>query len=223
MTQAGGKLAKSLVEQIAEYANRTNKQFFIMYGQTEATARIACLAADKALSKPDSIGKPVEGGSLSLVGANGEQITETGKVGELVYRGMNIMLGYVSGVNELTSLPGMQSLLTGDYGYFDADGDFFIVGRLKRMIKLFGERCSLDELERHLAQKGFDVKCVGTDDQVGICLTGNDHVAVRKAAIELLRIPPKAVATLSVPHWPLLENGKIDYAALYKRVFDIQG
>ena len=94
MTQAGGKLTKELTNEIAEFAAIRNIRFFVMYGQTEATARMGYLSPQYALSKCGSMGVAIPGGQFSLVDDRGQLITEPDIVGELVYRGANVTLGY---------------------------------------------------------------------------------------------------------------------------------
>lgn len=94
MTQAGGKLSRGLHIEFAEYAQKSGKKFVVMYGQTEATARMAYLPADMALKKAGSIGIAVPGGRFELVGADGSVVTKEDTVGELVYYGANVTLGY---------------------------------------------------------------------------------------------------------------------------------
>ncbi|MCW8090338.1 AMP-binding protein [Alteromonas sp. ASW11-130] len=218
LTQAGGKLNKQLVLKLAGYAKNNNKQFYVMYGQTEATARIAYLSPKKLHVKPNSIGKAISGGELTLYDDKNAKISQPQKEGELVYRGPNIMLGYVDSAKELGKFFPQESLPTGDLGYFDEDGDFFITGRLKRMIKLFGERCSLDEIEARLNSAGFPVRCIGEDNLLAICTLSDSEKEIKQYAIKMLRTSPKAIITYRCEQWPLLENGKIDYTALQRQV-----
>ncbi|NMH59651.1 AMP-binding protein [Alteromonas ponticola] len=218
LTQAGGKLAEPLVVKLADYADHNNKQLFVMYGQTEATARMAYLPAHKVAAKPGSIGQALPDGQLAIINEDGEPIRSALEKGELVYQGPNVMLGYVNKHEGLASFSPSHTLHTGDIGYFDEEGDFFITGRLKRIIKLFGERCSLDEVEFALMQSGSDVRCVGKDDELVICCTSGQCDAIKQCAIQLLRVPPKSIKTYQIKEWPLLANGKTDYTALYDQL-----
>ncbi|MFQ8823505.1 MAG: AMP-binding protein [[Ruminococcus] lactaris] len=94
MTQAGGKLSVSLHREFAEYAAGHGKRFIVMYGQTEATARMGYLPAGEALNRCGSMGIAIPGGKFRLTGEDGREIKEAGTTGELVYEGKNVMLGY---------------------------------------------------------------------------------------------------------------------------------
>lgn len=96
MTVAGGRLAPERVRAWHDRLFASNKRLFVMYGQTEATARIAYLPPEQAARRPDSIGIPIPGGALSILGEDGEEITEPEAPGELVYRGPNVMMGYAA-------------------------------------------------------------------------------------------------------------------------------
>ena len=94
MTQAGGKLTMELHKKFAEYAAENKKKFFIMYGQCEATARMGYLPAENAIKKCGSMGIAIPGGKFHLVDINGDVIKKANVVGELVYEGANVTLGY---------------------------------------------------------------------------------------------------------------------------------
>lgn len=178
MTQAGGKLSPDLQEKFAHYAIENNKNFFVMYGQTEATARMSYICAQQSLEKPGSIGKAVPGGQFSLIDKNGEEITNPNQVGELVYIGDNVTLGYAESGEDL-SLGDQRNrkLMTADMAKCDDDGFYYIVGRKKRFLKIFGNRINLDETER-LIKAEFDnleCACTGIDDKMSIYIT-NDNL-----------------------------------------------
>lgn len=230
-TQAGGRLSPALVEQLADYASAQHKQFFVMYGQTEATARIAYLPGDRALHKPESIGRAIPNGHLFLQDEQGRKITEHGLSGELVYQGPNIMLGYVSSRTDLGTFKGPKHLLTGDIAYQDEDGDFFITGRLKRFIKLFGQRISLDEVELLLAELDLETYCCGDDNGLIVAVSANSTTTA--AEQDLLDDDKNPLITLLSTHLhlhhsliqclvldtlPLTVNGKKDYQEVVRLV-----
>lgn len=130
MTQAGGKLLPELHKKFAEYAEQTGKKFVVMYGQTEATARMSYLPPEKCLEKVGSMGVAIPGGRFFLINENGEIITEAERVGELVYEGDNVTLGYAVRGEDLAKGDERHGRLeTGDMAKFDKDGYFYIVGR----------------------------------------------------------------------------------------------
>ncbi|MDC8830464.1 AMP-binding protein [Alteromonas gilva] len=219
-TQAGGRLKPALVEAFAHYAAEHNKQFFVMYGQTEATARMAYLAPHKAAAKPAAIGQAIAGGEFKIVASN----QSTPGQGELFYRGDNVMLGYVSTVSELAGFTPPEWLATGDIASCDADGDYTLIGRLKRMIKLAGERVCLDVMEQLFTAVLCDYRlmlpaCViGRDDHI-ICLYSGDiapdlHQSVLEAIAKRMQIPRRNITLRSDVTLPYTTNGKLDYAGL---------
>ena len=126
ITQAGGRMAPERVEQWLRRAERWGAKFYVMYGQTEATARMAYLPPEIARRRPSAIGRPIPGGCLELRPVDGLP----DDVGELVYRGPNVMLGYATNDADLALGATLTELRTGDIGRFHADdGVFEIVGR----------------------------------------------------------------------------------------------
>ncbi|UAA39502.1 AMP-binding protein [Paraneptunicella aestuarii] len=220
-TQAGGKLQAKRVKVLNDYAQAHHKKFFVMYGQTEATARMAYVEPDVLANKPETIGKAIPGGRLTLVNEQGDEISEPNKQGELVYRGDNVMLGYVESEADLKQITPLQQLHTGDLAYFDEDGDFFIVGRLKRFIKVFGLRISLDEVEQMLRKAGIDCYVVGEDNQIQLAVTHTalddnklDEKALIKQVSTQLHIHHSTVKVKAVEELPVTANGKADYQAV---------
>lgn len=219
LTQAGGRLAPGIVEQYASYCEKTGRRFYVMYGQTEATARISRLLPEKAYRKPTSIGGPIPGGAMMLRDDNGRTIDTPGQEGELVYSGPNVMMGYAHGREDLHRGDELNgTLYTGDVARFDEEGDFYIVGRMKRFVKLFGRRFSLDETESYLQTMGIKAACGGTDDHLAIAIEGvcdteklRDHLSSR------FRVNRTAIYIETLPELPRNPNGKIDYGTLFMR------
>jgi acyl-CoA synthetase (AMP-forming)/AMP-acid ligase II len=167
LTQAGGKLSTALCREFAEYGQTTGKHFIVMYGQTEATARMSYLPPEQAISKAGSIGIAIPGGKFDLVDNKRQLIENSGQSGELVYQGTNVSLGYAESVDDLAKGDENKGILyTGDLAQRDDDGYYYIVGRKKRFIKLFGNRVNLDETESVLKSLYGDCACVGTDDKM---------------------------------------------------------
>ena len=184
MTQAGGKLSPELHEKFAEYAAEHHVNCVVMYGASEATARMGYLPPEMAVEKKGSMGIVIPGGRFELLDADGQVIEGTDEVGELVYYGDNVTLGYAEKGGDLAlGDENHGRLATGDMAKRDADGYYYIVGRKKRFVKLLGRRLNLDELERNLkAELGtIDVACAGKDDLLKVCLTNE---ALKEAATE---------------------------------------
>lgn len=190
MTQAGGKLSPELHREFAEYAMEKSKQFIVMYGQCEATARMAYLPADKSLEKYGSMGIAIPGGKLKLIGVEGKEITEADVVGELVYYGPNVTLGYAECEEDLEKGDERDGRLeTGDMAKRDQEGYYYIVGRKKRFLKIYGNRVNLDELERmlkaHMISQDCECACSGIDDHLYAFITIDDE-KVRKSVKHFL-------------------------------------
>lgn len=218
-TQAGGRLAENKVRNLAEYAQVTSKQFFVMYGQTEATARMSYLEPDLVLMHPESIGKAIPKGKFELLDSAGKQITKPGEVGEISYVGPNVMLGYVNSKEELVHFHGDGSLATGDLGYFDEQGLHYIVGRKKRMIKLFGNRLNLDEVEQYFNRQGIEAASTGNDQKLVVAFINElDISSLKKKLSQYLNIHSSVIIAVSLSEFPLTANGKKDYAAILSQV-----
>ena len=214
--QAGGRLAPPLVTHFAELMRARGGEFFVMYGQTEAAPRIACLPPDMLPEKLGSAGVVLPGGHL--VAMENEVVLAPGEVGEIVYSGPNVMMGYAQNRADL-ALGDLQgdTLRTGDLGYVDRDGFLFLTGRSKRIAKLAGSRVSLDEVEEMVADLGH-VAAVDAGD-AGICVfttTADPEVVsdARRYLARRLHVAVKLVSVEQVEVLPLLANGKVDYNGL---------
>ncbi|TCI25969.1 AMP-dependent synthetase [Exiguobacterium sp. SH5S13] len=216
LTQAGGKLKPALATKFAEVCERKGIQFFMMYGQTEATARMSYLPPDRNREKAGSIGIAIPGGELTLRNETGETITSPHVVGELIYRGANVSFGYANALSDLTSGDENEGVLhTGDLAYVDEDGYFFIVGRIKRMIKMHGNRISLDEVEDLLQANGHECICTGADDELYVYTLRDDALGVKQVIKDTMHT--RGVTILRIDSIPRNESGKILYSALPKR------
>lgn len=216
LTVAGGRLAPDLVRTYAGHMAARGGRFFAMYGQTEATARIAYLPPDVATTAPDSIGRAIPGGALSLVDGHGDPVTATGVEGELVFRGPNVMMGYADSRADLARDPGPAELRTGDLAVRDPDGLFRITGRLRRMSKISGRRIGHAALEAALAADGLSAIVTGDDTRLlaTVVAPPGRAAAIRTrlataAALPELRVEVRAVAAL-----PRLASGKPDLEAV---------
>ncbi|MFI5141963.1 MAG: AMP-binding protein, partial [Bacteroidia bacterium] len=178
LTQAGGRLHDDVNKAISEYAINTSKQFFVMYGQTEATARMSYLPPHYSISKLGSMGVAIPCGELSLIDDKGHMIDEPNIVGELVYKGKNVSMGYaISGEDLKNGDENNGVLFTGDLAKKDEDNFYYIVGRKTRFIKIYGNRVSLDETENLLAKTISDCACTGQDDNMIIYITDKTRLA----------------------------------------------
>lgn len=216
LTQAGGKLDPALVGEFAATAREKGIRFYVMYGAAEATARMSYLPAGRAMEKPSSIGIPIPGGELWLEDEAGRRIEQPGVVGELVYRGANVTLGYATRREDLALGDERGGVLrTGDLASRDEEGFFFVVGRRSRFLKIFGNRVNLEEVEQLVRQEGIDCACTGEDDRLRIYIAGEAH---RDRVVGFLQertgLHHSAFRVVVLDAIPRNEAGKISYAAL---------
>ena len=212
VTQAGGRLAPDRVAQYAELADRAGWDFFVMYGQTEATARMAYLPPKLAGLYPDAIGVPIPGGSFEL-----EPVPECSdpETGELVYAGRNVMLGYAESSADLALGRTLDTLRTGDLARRGANGLYSVVGRRRRFIKVLGLRIDLPQAEAVFDSHGMSVVCVGNDDELIVAHdNGHKPEALRGLAVRTFGLPASAVRVCRLPELPRLATGKPDYSAV---------
>ncbi len=220
MTQAGGKLAPELHREFAAYALEHGKRFVVMYGQTEATARMAYLPSEKSLEKYGSMGIAIPGGKLWLKGVDGNEIAEPDVVGELVYEGTNVTLGYAECREDLAKGDERGGVLeTGVMAFMDEEGYFYIAGRKKRFLKIFGNRVNLDEMERMLKAEfqELDCACAGVDDRLYIFVTDLARVtagSIKQFFTRKTGLNPAAFAIKAVDEIPKNEAGKVQYRKL---------
>lgn len=217
MTQAGGKLTPELHEKFAKYAEENGKKFVVMYGQCEATARMGYLPADKAVEKKGSMGIAIPGGKFQLIDADGKEIIKPYVTGELVYQGRNVTLGYAERGDELSKGDERQGILhTGDMAQFDEDGYYYIVGRKKRFLKIYGNRVNLDEIERLIKGRfAIEAASAGIDDHLYLFIVDEQMAEdVRKYAIEKTRLNPAAFHLKVISEIPKNDSGKIQYKEL---------
>ncbi|MCH4827259.1 AMP-binding protein [Planococcus halocryophilus] len=213
LTQAGGKLSPELFAKFADVCSQKGIQFFTMYGQTEATARMSYLPAEKNLVKAGSIGIAIPGGELMLQDDTGNNISTPHEIGELIYKGPNVSLGYAESLVDLSKQDDNNgSLHTGDLAYFDEDGYFYITGRIKRIIKVAGSRISLDEVEELLTEHGHDCVCAGTDDQMIVYTLKENQLQIKKIIKEKLNL--RGVKIIRIEEFPRNPFGKILYSEL---------
>lgn len=218
MTQAGGKLSPELHKKFAEYAVHNNKKFIVMYGACEATARMGYLPAEKSLEKYGSCGIAIPRGRFYLIDENGSRIDTPETTGELVYEGENVTMGYAECGEDLIKGDERHGILeTGDMAKFDMDGFYFIVGRKKRFLKIFGNRVNLDEVDRLIKTKFDFMECAstGVDDHMYIFIT-DPLIAddVRKYISEKTKLNASAFQVIVIDEIPKNDAGKTLYKEL---------
>lgn len=208
-TQAGGRMDDRLIKYVVDHTKKNGYRFFVMYGQTEACARISYVPPEYLEKKIGSIGVAIPGGSLSLNSENNE----------INYEGPNVMMGYAENRCDLAlgdSLKG--KLATGDIGRVDADGFFYVLGRMKRFIKIGGNRIGLDKVEEDLeARFKVIVSVSGNDDCMVVWIEGFESSLIDSAR-DYIRTMYGVHHTMTriklVDNLPLLPSGKKDYSGL---------
>jgi len=207
LTQAGGRLEEAYIRQMHELALARGWKFFVMYGQTEATARISYVPFEQLGTKIGSVGVAIPNGALWVDDASEE----------LVYQGPNVMQGYAECRTDLARGDELQGVLrTGDLGRRDEDGYFYITGRLKRFLKIFGKRFNLDDAEKILARRcEAPVACFGRDDLLMAAVEeGANSSRIHATICETFALPRPAVKVVVMPNMPRTPNGKLDYRRL---------
>ena len=208
VTQAGGRMEPDRVRRWATLGRERGWDLFVMYGQCEATARMAYLPPHLAVDHPATVGVPVPGGEISL------------DDGEVVFRGPNVMLGYAHKPADLAVGRTVEVLRTGDLGRLTPDGLLQVVGRRSRFVKVLGHRVALDTLEQRLRAEGHDVRCAGRDGRVVVSgravRSAPARETLRRAAVAACGAPPHALRVVQVDEHPTLSSGKPDYPAILR-------
>ena len=219
MIQAGGKLSKKLQKEFGQYAAATGKRFVVMYGQTEATARMSYLPPADCLRKIGSIGVAIPGGSFRILDDDHAELTEPNAIGELCYDGPNVSLGYAHGADDLQLGDERHGrLLTGDLAYCDEAGFYYIAGRKKRFVKIMGKRVNMDEVEQ-LFKNAFadrDFACTGGDDDLLVFTTApeTDCSDLEDFLVAKAGLHPSCFTIRSVAAIPKNSSGKTQYTDL---------
>ena len=212
-TQAGGALNKDLIKYFIDCAELNKSKFIIMYGQTEATARMTYLPYNAIKKKIGSIGIPIPGGEIELKNI---KISKNNKKGEIIYKGKNVSMGYANSYSDLKKKnENNQILSTGDLAEKDKDGYLFIIGRKSREIKLHGHRINLNELEAMLASKGYRCICHYFDNIVTIFHTNKSYdKKILKNLSLISKININSLRLKLLKEFPYNNNGKIAYNKL---------
>jgi long-chain acyl-CoA synthetase len=214
MTQAGGGLRRDLIQSFYERSRSAGCRLFVMYGQTEATARISYVPFEQLGEKIGSIGIPVPNGHLSLLPV------EDSDMQELVYRGPNVMMGYAETAGDLAAGDELEGTLrTGDLAAADNDGFFFLTGRLKRFAKLFGRRISLEDVEREVETRyAIRTAVLDREGQLLVYAAAKDEVidpaGIAHFLAQRLSVPPKYIKVDRIAEIPMTASGKKDYKTL---------
>ncbi|MDC3204466.1 AMP-binding protein, partial [Pelagibacteraceae bacterium] len=214
LVQAGGRLTPDKIKIFEKIAKEKKSKLFIMYGQTEATARISYVPPEKLKDKSSSIGIAIPDGKLYL-----KLKTEDSEEGELIYEGPNVMLGYANSIKDLALGDQMGGRLpTGDLATKDEDGYFYLTGRMKRFLKLYGLRFNLDEAESLLNKElNCPTICFGNDECLQIRIASHHANYVEKATEIISKsygIHHTKLHVKLIEEVPRTSSGKIKYSDL---------
>lgn len=163
MTVAGGKLSINDEKYLLKYADEYNKKLIVMYGQTEAAVRISYRPYENMSRKMGSIGIAIPGGSMWLEKQNGDIVITPYDNGEIIYKGENVSMGYAHDYSDLIKGNTNRGVLhTGDIGYIDEDGYFYILDSCDSGINVNDQHMDLRDMEKMLKERYPDVeiKCM---------------------------------------------------------------
>ncbi|HEX5087797.1 MAG TPA: AMP-binding protein [Nocardioides sp.] len=215
LTQAGGRMPPDRVRDYAGLCRERGIDLFVMYGQTEATARMAYLPPELAFDHPDTVGIPVPGGSFRIAPVRGAPPG----CGELVYSGPNVMMGYAESLADLARGPEVGDLHTGDLARMTAAGLVQVMGRLDRQAKVLGHRVDLDRVEAALGDAGVEARLVARPDRLWAFTTrARARARVRDLVEAAAGLRGAAVRVEVVDELPVAASGKPDEAALRAHV-----
>lgn len=203
LTQAGGAMAPAMVTRMRDFITGRGGRLFVMYGQTEACARMAVLP-------PHDLPRCLGAAGLAL--PEGRFWVEEGRIH---YSGPNVMMGYGQCRADLALGDQMGGQLdTGDLGRLDPDGMLWITGRVKRLAKLGGLRINLDEVETLAA--AFGPAAVSDGGEVLVVTLAGDlpDTGQRRDFAQGFGLHSSQIRWRAVEALPLTANGKIDYGAL---------
>lgn len=209
-TQAGGHLSITLQRNFWEYCTKTNKRFYVMYGQTEATARISVLQMEDFWNKIGSVGRVISGGTVHIDKSIDDILNE----GEIVYAGRNVCLGYCDELNDLARGDDNNGILyTKDIGYIDKDGYIYITGRKADFVKLYGRRISLYNIERMLETE-YGIKAIVSfvENQITIVLESKykqEIPNIEKKLYRQLHLASRDIVIRTVKQFKRTYNGKM--------------
>jgi acyl-CoA synthetase (AMP-forming)/AMP-acid ligase II len=219
LLQAGGRLATQSIAELR--AAVPTAKVYVMYGQTEATARISCLDPDLWEKKQGSVGRPLDNLTVRIVDDAGRDVA-AGAVGEILVSGPSICAGYLNDPEETRRVFTGGGLMTGDLGRLDEDGDLWIEGRRKAFLKVRGMRLSLAEVEEKVAAIPGVYECAATGvdhpeagQALVLFVVANAGAALEEAEIRR-RLPAHWTldSVRMVAELPKTASGKIAVAAL---------
>ena len=218
LTHAGGKLEKDKLKEIIKFCKKNNLKFFSMYGQTEASPRISYLKPEFSQKKIGSIGKGIPGSKMYIINNTGKKILKPFVEGEIICEGKNVFMGYSKDYNDLKNANEENyKLKTGDLGYFDKNGFFYITSRISRIAKIFGNRVDLGALESLMSQKSYKVACLSDNKIVFIFIEKKyNKTNLINTISKITNLSINSFELIKLKYLPRTANNKISYSELKK-------
>jgi acyl-CoA synthetase (AMP-forming)/AMP-acid ligase II len=212
VTQAGGGMSPALTRALIDAL--PGKRVHVMYGATEASARLAHLPPDELAGAIGSIGRAIPGVELVVRRDDGTPC-DVDEVGELFARGDNLMTGYWNDPDETARVLGPHGYATGDLARRDAAGRLWLVGRKKDLLKVGGHRVAAKEIEDAIAEHPAvqEVAVIGVPDELlgdrlsafvvlreGQTLDARSLGAFLKHRVASYKIPESVEVRADLPH-----------------------
>jgi len=218
--QAGGKMPTPLEEKIRTLVADTGKDFFVMYGQAEATTRMSALPARAFLEIRGSAGAAMYGGKFTITGPDKEERPAYSE-GEIVYEGPNVTLGYAETAEDLQKPDSFNGILrTGDVGFLDERGFIYITGRLKRFAKINGQSVNLAYIEALLTTElAAEFTCVELNNKIYAATTSAIEEDRFEAVLsELTVLGSRDFELYRLEALPQTATGKVDHIKLLEEI-----
>jgi len=218
LTHAGGKLEKNKLKEIIKFCKKNNLKFFSMYGQTEAAPRISYLKPEFSEKKIGSIGKGMPGNKIYIINNNGKKILKPFTEGEIIYEGKNVFMGYSKNYGDLKNANEENyKLKTGDLGFYDKDGFFYITSRINKIAKIFGNRVDIGALENLMSQKGYKVACLSDNKKIFIFIEKKyNKKNLINTISKITNLNIRSFELIKLKYLPRTLNNKISYNELKK-------
>ena len=216
LTQAGGGMKTDQIKKLLEIADGNDATLWLMYGQTEATARMSVFNQSQNRSNIGSIGKPIRGGRFEILDQSGQEISTSNVEGDLVYYGPNVSMGYATSRKDLFEgyINGGR-LVTGDTAFFDSEGFFYITGRKSRFAKISGKRFNLDDIENWLMRISIEAACVEIDQKLIVFYCAKlDQRNLKMQVLSEFGIGSQQILLKHIDVIPRSSSGKVLYGQL---------
>tara|TARA_B110000008_G_C16921446_1_gene544933 strand:- start:47 stop:1468 length:1422 start_codon:yes stop_codon:yes gene_type:complete len=218
LTHAGGKIEKNKLKEIIKFCNKNKLKFFSMYGQTEASPRISYLKPKFSEKKIGSIGKGIPGTKIYIIDNSGKKVLKPLVEGEIICEGKNVFMGYSKNCDDLEK-PNKKNykLRTGDLGFFDKDGFFYVTSRINKIAKIFGNRVDLGALENFMSQKGYKVACLSNNNKIFIFIEKKyNKTNLINVISKITNLNISSFELIKLKYLPRTSNNKISYNELKK-------